>query len=144
MLTESQYASLLNAVPSFAPKWAASQASLREYVERFPEDTWTDHEIAVDFYSQFASHVGEQVASGDRPEEMPRLVVALEKLYESADEELWGQLTIGFLESVIFTIDRLGKDSTTLAALMVGPETRHAWRIAYEEIHPPEGGRRTR
>lgn len=143
MLSDLQYADLLAAVPSFAPKWAARQAAHREYVERFPEEALSPRDAAVEFLGQLAWHVGEAVARGEHPEELPRLFAALERLYAGADEDLWQQLTIGFLESVIYTAERGGGDTASLAAHTAGPETAHAWRAAYEYIHPPGGARGT-
>ena len=139
MLSESQYAALLAAVPSFAPRWAAREADHRAYVARFPEEALSPRDAAIEFLWQLAWHVGEAVAAGAHPEELPRLFAALERLYAGADEDLWTQLTVGFLESVIYTAERGGADTSRLAAFTAGPETAHAWRAAYEYIHPPGG-----
>ena len=139
MLSDAQYADLLAAVPSFAPEWAARRASHREYVARFPDEALSPRDAAVEFLGQLAWHVGEAVARAPRPGEIPALFAALERLYAGADEDLWQQLTIGFLESVIYTAEREGGDTAWLAAHTAGPETAHAWRAAYEYIHPPRG-----
>lgn len=142
MLSIDRLSPLLDAVPSFAPVLTAWRADERDYVARFPEETLTEREEAIELLSRLARHVGRQVAGGERPEEVLRLFDALERLYRGADGDLWDQLTIGFLESVIFAAEHAGGDAAALAALVAGPETEHAWCFAWRYTHvpePPEG-----
>ncbi len=137
MLSADQIAALLDAVPSFAPGWQAWRAGHLGYVARFPEEALTERETAVELLGQLAWRVGEQVARGD-VREVPSLFAALERLYRGADEDLWNQLTIGFMESLIYTIEGNGGNAAVLTPFTAGPETEAAWRAAYDYTHRPD------
>jgi hypothetical protein len=134
VLSADQIDALLHAVPSFAPTWQAWWADHLDYAARFPEAALTERETAIELLGQLAWRIGEQVARGD-VREAPSLFAALERLYRGADEDLWNQLTIGFMESLIYTIEGNGGDAAVLTPLTAGPETGAAWRAAYEYTH---------
>ena len=142
MLTAAHQAALLNAVPSFAPVWAAHWADHLAYVSRYPEAALSEAEAGQEFLGRLASHLGEQIARGTHEEELTWLFAALEPIYREAEEALWTALTIGFLESVIYAVERKGGTAAHIRELTAGPETSAAWRAAYEYIHPPEDARR--
>ena len=137
MLTAPALASLLDAVPSFGPRWQAWCADHAEYVARFPGDALSDAERGHEFLARLARHVGKQVASGER-HEVAGLFMALEAILADADQETWNALTVGFLESLIDAVEREGAEAAPLGEFATGPAARVAWRAAFEYIHPPE------
>ena len=136
MLSESQEAALLNAVPSFEPCWRAWRADQAEYVARFPEAALTPAAYAHEFLSQLAHHLADRVAAGELGE-AEWLFAALEGVYAEAGVELEAALTVGFLESLIYAVERRGGDAAALGRFARGPETLRGWRAAYGYTYPP-------
>jgi hypothetical protein len=138
VFTVAHQATLLSAVPSFAPIWAAHWADHLGYVARFPDEALSEAQAGEEFLSRLASYLGGQIARGAPAAELGWLFAALEPIYRAADEALRTALTIGFLESVIYAAEGKGGTAAGVGAFTAGPETAAAWRTAYEYIHPPE------
>jgi hypothetical protein len=128
---------MLNAVPSFASKWASHEADQEDYVARFPEEALSPQEAERDFLSTLAGHLGENTAKGQHTEELTWLFATLEPILAEADRQLWTDLTIGFFEDVIMSIESSGGSAAGIHAYTTGRATAHAWRAAYEYLHPP-------
>jgi hypothetical protein len=112
-------------------------ASIRtEYVARFPEEKLSDAEIAREFLTELAWHLAKRIATGER-HEAAWLFAALEPILLDADQDSWNALTVGFLESLIYSVEREGVDAAQLGDLATGPAGGQAWRAAFEYIHPP-------
>jgi hypothetical protein len=136
VLSESDQSTLLNAVPSFQPFWDHWLADQADYVSRFPEEALSPADQAHEFFSTLASHLGARIAAGDLAE-TEWLFAALERIYNDADEALITQLTVGFLESLIFSVEYSGGDAAILHHVQKGPAGAWGWRTAFEYMHPP-------
>jgi hypothetical protein len=136
VLSESDQAALLNAVPSFQAAWQQWLADQADYVSRFPEEALSPADQTREFFSNLASHLGARVAAGDLAE-AEWLFAALERTYNDADDELIAQLTVGFLESLIYSIEYSGGNADILHHVQKGPASAWGWRTAFEYIHPP-------
>jgi len=126
----------LNAVPSFQPVWQHWLADQADYVSRFPEEALSPDDQTHEFFSTLATHLGARVAAGDLGE-AEWLFAALEHIYNGAEEALITQLTVGFLESLIFSIEYSGGDPRILHHVRKGPAGSWGWRTAFEYMHPP-------
>ena len=135
MLTRRQEESLLNAVPSFVPRWSKWERDQSEYESRYPDAALTPEERTHEFFFDLSHHLGAQVARGEL-REAEWLFAALEPIYEGADDELENALTIGFLEGLIYVIEGANADAFVLAGLRKGEHTEEGWRAAYRYIHP--------
>jgi hypothetical protein len=135
VLSESAQSALLNAVPSFQPVWQQWLADQADYVARFPEELLSEADQTREFFTNLASHLGERVAAGDLVE-AEWLFAALERIYADADDELIAQLTVGFLESLIYSIEYSGGSADVLHHVQKGPASAWGWRTAFEYIHP--------
>ena len=136
MLSERDQSALLNAVPSFQPVWHKWLADQADYVSRFPEEALSPDDLTHELFSELASHVGARVAAGDLGE-LEWLFAALEHIYNGAEEKLITQLTVGFLESLIYSIEYSGGDPRIVHHVQKGPAGSWGWRTAFEYIHPP-------
>ncbi len=134
MITAADRAPLLEAVPSFAATWAAWCADHAAYVARFPEEALSEADLGHEFLSALAQHLGARVSVGEH-HEVSSLFASLEPILAAADAETRDALTIGFLESLIYAVDR--GDAARLGGLALGPAVGAAWRAAFEYIYPP-------
>ncbi len=122
MVTESDLAPLLHAVPSYARQWE------RERVEIRPESRV--HELTL----WLAVHLAERIAAGDESE-LDRFFGAVDQLYREGDGEMDDQLTVGLLESLIHAVEDRGVDLARIAVHIVGAEARAGWEAAYAYTH---------
>lgn len=135
MLSDSQRAHLLHAVPSFVPKWEERCADRAEYEARFPRASWTAEDYSREFRVHLAGHLGERVARGEL-HEVEWFFAALEPLYCDADDDMDAELTVGMLEDLIHFIEMEGAaDASILHPIPKGPLTRDAWEAAYAYTH---------
>jgi len=137
VLSESQQAALLNAVPSFESVWRHWLEEQAEYVQRFPDEALSPLELSREFLWQLDRHLGKRIAAGDTGE-TDWLFAALEPIYRTADSDLWADLTVGFLESLIYAIEYNGGDASLLHPIQKGPAVESAWRAAFAYIHSTE------
>ena len=135
MLTSIQEEALLNAVPSFGRRWADSVRDQADYESRYPEEAQTPRERTHAFLFALSHHLGPQVARGEL-RETEWLFAALEPVYRVADEELENELTIGFLEGLIYVIEGAGANAAVLHSVSKGELTEQGWQAAYRYIHP--------
>jgi hypothetical protein len=136
VLSEPDQSALLNAVPSFQPAWHHWLADQADYVSRFPEEALSPDDLTFEFFWTLADHLGARVAAGDLGE-AESLFAALEHIYNGAEEELITQLTVGFLECLISSIEHPGGDPRLLHHVQKGPAGSWGWRTALEYMHPP-------
>jgi hypothetical protein len=127
-------ATLLDAVPSFAPEWDTWRAGHDDYVAQFPDAELTEPETGDEFLAQLASHLARRIATGDT-NEVSRVFGALEPMLEGADEATYNALTIGFLESLIYAVEREGAEAAPLGAFAVGRASHEAWSFAFRYTH---------
>jgi flagellar biosynthesis/type III secretory pathway protein FliH len=137
MLTNAQRATLLAAVPSFAPRWTAWQQDQLEYTSRFPEEKLSDEDEQPEFLRELASHVAERFTAAEAEGEIAALFAALEEIYAEADAQLYSLLTLFLLEELISDFERKGQDAAQLQKYVHGPLTTRAWRAAWDWMHPP-------
>jgi len=129
-IPDSDITRLLDAVPSFREPWRKAQASQAKYAAEFPDGAQTPEERVNAFLGRLAYHVGERVAAG-RLDEVESLGVALESVYSGIPEQVAHELTIGFLESLVYGTEYAGGDASKIAPFMTGSHTRWRWRQAY-------------
>jgi hypothetical protein len=137
MLSDSQQALLLDAVPSFEAKWRQWLADRAEYEARFPESAHTSEKRERELLFHLSWHVGERVARGDLGE-VVWLFAALDQIYREADDELDSLLTIHFLEGLIHAIEEKGTRASVLHAIPMGEQVRGGWNAAYAYTHHGE------
>ena len=135
MLTTAQRTTLLGAVPSFAPRWAAYERDQREYISRFPEEALSEHEWSLEFLWEMASHVAGRLNTGSNEGELGALFTALEEIYAVADAELYSLLTLSLLERLIMELEHEGDDAAKLQQYIEGPLTKRAWGAAWNWMH---------
>ena len=135
MLTTAQRATLLAALPSFAPRWMAWQQDQLEYTSRFPEEKLSDGGVQYNFLWELTEHIAERFATANTEGELAALFAALEEIFAAADAELWNDLTLFLLEQLIASIERNGHDAAQLQRYM-GPLTTRAWRSAWDYMYP--------
>jgi hypothetical protein len=145
MLTNAQRATLLAAVPSFAPRWTAWQQDQLEYTSRFPEERLSDSDVELNFLWELAAHVAGRFTTGTNEGELAALFAALEEIYAAADAQLWSLLTLSLLEDLIMSLEQAGHDAAQLKQYIAGPLTTLAWRAAWDWMHPsaPPSGQST-
>ena len=114
MLTDTQRATLLAAVPSFAPRWTAWQQDQLDYTSRFPEEKLSDEDEQHEFLWELASHVAERFTSADAEGEIAALFAALEEIYAEADAQLYSFLTLSLLEQLMMDFEHKGQDAARL------------------------------
>ena len=89
--------------------------------------------------SELAHHVA-KTAAWEHPEELADMFDEMERLYEQAeitdDTELEGQLTVGFLETLLHAAEKHGLDFRKLASAMKGERTRDGWEAALAYVKP--------
>jgi hypothetical protein len=135
VLSESARAALLNAVPSFESPWRDWLRDQSEYVARYPDAALAADEETREFLSHLATHLGKRVAGGELSE-AEWLFAALERVYAVANEALKTELTIGFLEDLIYAIEEASGDAGVLHGVAKGPQAAQGWRNAFGYIHP--------
>lgn len=135
-LTNARRATLLAAVPSFAPRWTAWQQDRREYTSRFPEETLSERDWAHNFLWELAEHIADQFTTRNIEGELAALFATLEEIYVDADAKLFTLLTLSLLEDLILSLEQKGHDPAKLEQYIVGPLTTRAWRAAWDWMHP--------
>jgi TonB family protein len=108
-IPDADIAELLEAVPSFQESWREAEAWEAKYVADFPDDTQSPEERVEAFLGQLASHLGRSVAN-DELHEVEWLGAPLEKVYSRLPENVAVELTVSFLESLIYGIEYAGGD----------------------------------
>lgn len=136
MLTNAHRATLLAAVPSFAPRWTAWQQDQREYTPRFPDETVSERDWELNFLWELAEHIADQFTTSNVKGELPGLFEALEEIYVDADAQFYSLLTLSLLEHLILSVELAGHDPAKLEQFIVGPLTIRAWRAAWDWMHP--------
>ncbi len=122
MLTESDFAPLLQAVPSYAPQWA------RDREDAPPES------IAFEITMWLAVHLADRLAAGDETE-LGAFFEALDRLYRMDNPEMDDQLTVGLLESFIYAAERRGVNLSRISTHITGSEALAGWEAAYAYTH---------
>jgi hypothetical protein len=122
MVTESDLAPLLQAVPSYAQQWEQERAEIR------PESRV--HEITL----WLGVHLADRIAVDDESE-LDGFFGAVDQLYREGDGEMDDRLTVGLLESLIHAAEDRGVDLARIAVHIVGPEARAGWEAAYAYTH---------
>ncbi len=136
MLTDAHRATLLAAVPSFAPRWTAWQRDQHEHTSRFPEETLSERDWELNFLWELASHLAGRFTTRNNERELAALFAALEEIYADADAKLYTLLTLTLLEDLILYLEQKGHDPAKLEQYIVGPLTIRAWRAAWDWMHP--------
>jgi hypothetical protein len=139
VLTNSQRAALLAAVPSFAPRWMAWQQDQLEYTSRFPEEKLSDDDVEQELLWELARHVAERFTTPDAERELAALFAALEEIYAEADAQLYSLLTLSVLEQLMMSLEQKGQDAAQLQKYVHGPLTTRAWRAAWDWMYPSAG-----
>jgi len=124
MLTENDFAPLLNAVPSYAPVWDELKQGVRPEL------------VAREFCLWLADHVAERAAKGDFSQ-LDWLFAAVDQMLRTANEKLSNALVEGFLEDIIHFADIHGVDLSRIAVHINGNEVRPAWEAAYAYTKGP-------
>jgi hypothetical protein len=109
MVTESDLAPLLHAVPSYAEQWERERAEIR------PESRV--HELTL----WLAVHLADRIAAGDESE-LDGFFGAVDQMYREGDGEMDDRLTVWLLESLIHAAEDSGVDLARIAAHIVGPD----------------------
>lgn len=119
---------LLEACPSFAPRW-------QEHCANWDEE----HLLYVDL-GQLVDHIVAQFATG-RTEEFSALFVVCERLHLEGDLEVKEAATIGLLEGIQNVVGNTGGDPDEYRRFL-GPESSKWWDVlnAFWEGRSPSVG----
>jgi hypothetical protein len=129
-ISDSDISQLLEAVPSFQESWRKSEDSEARYAAEYPDDAQSPEERANAFLGDLAYHVGRSVAK-DELHEVEWLGAALEKIYSRLSEDAAVELTVCFLESLVYGTEYAGGDASKVTPFMIGPHSRWRWHRAY-------------
>ena len=121
MLTESDFAPLLEAVPSYAPQWAQDR-------EGVPPES-----IPFELTMSLAWHLADRVAAGDETE-LGAFFGALDSLYRTGNHEMDDRLTVGLLESLIIAAEAREVNLGRISAHITGAEALAGWEASYAYI----------
>jgi hypothetical protein len=124
-LTEDDFAPLLNAVPSYEPIWAQRRAEVSE-----------DRRV-FELLFGLSTHLAGRAAAGDFGE-FRWMFAAVDRLYRTGNGEMDDQLTVGFLEGLIYGAAAEAVDPVRIAEHIAGSEAQKGWDAAYTYTHPPQ------